>query len=103
MITAKKKNTINQATTMLATSKNIPFPGHNHMLTTGTDDLTLWLSLERQRVAFLLSGFAPGNGNIVQIATTHHHCLQSQTFPNQETDKKCNTNVLISSMRIQSI
>ena len=23
---------------MLATSKNIKFPGHNHMLTTGTDD-----------------------------------------------------------------
>ena len=27
-------NTIHQVTTMLATSKNVPFPGHNHMLTT---------------------------------------------------------------------
>ena len=26
---------------MLATSKNVLFPGHNHLLTTGTDDLTL--------------------------------------------------------------
>ena len=26
---------------MLATSKNELFPGHSHLLTTGTDDLTL--------------------------------------------------------------
>ena len=26
---------------MLATSKNVLFPGHNHLLTTGTDDSTL--------------------------------------------------------------
>ena len=26
---------------MLATSKNVLFPGHNHMLTTGTDDHSL--------------------------------------------------------------
>ena len=26
---------------MLATSKNVVFPGPNHLLTTGTDDLTL--------------------------------------------------------------
>ena len=34
--------------TMLATSKNVLFPGHNHRLTTGTDDLTIWLSPEHQ-------------------------------------------------------
>ena len=28
-------------TTMLATSKNVLFPGHNHLLTTGTDDPSL--------------------------------------------------------------
>ena len=28
-------------TTMLATSKNVLFPGHNHLLTTGADDSTL--------------------------------------------------------------
>ena len=33
---------------MLGTSKNALFPGHNHPLTTGTDDLTPWLSPERQ-------------------------------------------------------
>ena len=26
---------------MLATSKKVPFPGHNHLLTTGTDDPSL--------------------------------------------------------------
>ena len=36
-----KKATIHQVTTMLATSKNVLFPGHNHLLTTGTDDPTL--------------------------------------------------------------
>ena len=36
-----KKATIHQVTTMLATSKNVLFPGHNHLLTTGIDDPTL--------------------------------------------------------------
>ena len=35
---------------MLATAKNVLFPGHNHLLTTGTDDLTFWLSPECQQV-----------------------------------------------------
>ena len=35
----RKKFTINQVTTMLATSKHVLFPGHNHLLTIGTDDL----------------------------------------------------------------
>ena len=35
---------------MLATSKIVLFPGHNRLLTTGTDDLTLYLSSESQRV-----------------------------------------------------
>ena len=26
---------------MIATSKNVLFPGHNHLLTTGTDDSSL--------------------------------------------------------------
>ena len=37
----RKKQTIHQITTMLATSKSVLFPGHNHMITTGTDDPTL--------------------------------------------------------------
>ena len=36
-----KKSTIHQVTTMLATSKNILFPGHNHLLTTSADNPTL--------------------------------------------------------------
>ena len=39
-----QKVTIHQVTTMLATYKIVLFPGHNHLLTTGTDDPTLWLS-----------------------------------------------------------
>ena len=34
-----KKATIHQVTTMLATSKNVLFPGHNHLLTIGTDEI----------------------------------------------------------------
>ena len=41
-ITLGKISTIHQVTTMLATSKNVPFPGPNHLLTTGADDLTLY-------------------------------------------------------------
>ena len=44
-----KKAIINQVT-MLATSKNVLFPGHNHLLTTDTDDLTFWLSPEQRQV-----------------------------------------------------
>ena len=35
------KITMYQVNTMLATSENVLFPGHNHLLTTGTDDSTL--------------------------------------------------------------
>ena len=38
--------TMHQVTTMQAPSKNVIFPGYNHLLTTGTDDPTLWLSPE---------------------------------------------------------
>ena len=47
-LTLHKKATIHQETTMLATSRNVLFPGYNHLLTTGADDLTLWLLPERQ-------------------------------------------------------
>ena len=39
--TKKQQLTIHQVISMLATSKDILFPGHNHLLTTGTDDPTL--------------------------------------------------------------
>ena len=38
-----KQATIHQVTIMLTTSRNVLFPGHNHLLTTGTDDPSLWL------------------------------------------------------------
>ena len=38
MLQQRKEAIIHQATIMLATSKNILFPGHNQLLTTGTDD-----------------------------------------------------------------
>ena len=34
--TAQKKPTLHQVPIMLATSKNVLFPGHNHLLTTST-------------------------------------------------------------------
>ena len=37
-LTLCKQNAMHQVATMLATSKNVLFPGHNHLLTTGTDD-----------------------------------------------------------------
>ena len=37
----QKKNTIHLVTTMLVISKNALFPGHNHLLTTGSDDPSL--------------------------------------------------------------
>ena len=46
--TVQKKIIIHQVTTMPAISKNVLFPGHTHLLTTSTDDPTLWLSPERQ-------------------------------------------------------
>ena len=39
--TLGQKATIQQVSTMLATSENVLFPGHNHLLTTGTDDPSL--------------------------------------------------------------
>ena len=36
-----QKDTIHWVTTMLATSKNVLFPGHNHLLTTCTYDPSL--------------------------------------------------------------
>ena len=35
------KVTIHQLTIMLSTSKNVLFPGHNHLLTSGANDPTL--------------------------------------------------------------
>ena len=57
--------TIHQVTTMLATSNNVlhVFPGHNHLLTTGTDDPSLWLLPECQRVS------KSGNRTFLEVAS----------------------------------
>ena len=39
--TLPKNATIHHVATMLATFKNVLFPGHNHLLTTSTDDPAL--------------------------------------------------------------
>ena len=41
LLSQHKKALIHQLTTMLSTSKNVFFPGHNHLLTADADDLTL--------------------------------------------------------------
>ena len=46
-----QKATIHQVTTILATSKNVLFPSHNHLLTTGADDVTPRLSPQCQWLA----------------------------------------------------
>ena len=43
-LTLRKRATIQQVTTMLATSKNVLFSDHNDLLTTSTDDLTLFIA-----------------------------------------------------------
>ena len=41
MARAAQKAAIHQLTTMLSTSENTLFSGHNHLLTSGVDDLSL--------------------------------------------------------------
>ena len=49
MVSLGKNPTIHLLTTMLSTSKSVLFPGHNHLLTTSTDDPTLWLPPDGQQ------------------------------------------------------
>ena len=41
LLSLRKKPTIHQITIMLAPSKNVLFPGRNHLLANGTDDPSL--------------------------------------------------------------
>ena len=61
-----------QVTTMLATYKNVLFPGHNNLLTTSTDDPTLWLSSECHRessVKVVRRRLWPGNRTFLEVAS----------------------------------
>ena len=52
----EQKATMQQVTTMIATSKNLLFPSHNHLLTTGADDPTLIISWAPTRVIIKVKG-----------------------------------------------
>ena len=49
MLNTTQNATIHQVTTMLATFKYVLFSGHNHLLNTNADDLTLSLPPVHQR------------------------------------------------------
>ena len=60
--TLREKATIHQVTTMLVTSKNVLFPGPNHLLTTSTDDPSLAgaraiLKVSGQQYQWLAGGY----------------------------------------------
>ena len=64
-----KKATIHQVTTMLATSETVLFPGHNHLLTTGTDDCSgnnqsVWPS-----VLLVSRWLGPWNRTFLEVAS----------------------------------
>ena len=68
------KATIHQATTLLATSKYVIFPGHNHLLTTSTDDPSPhWCSGDNQSVGssvLVVSRWLwPGNRTFLEVAS----------------------------------
>ena len=67
----REKATIHQATTMLATSKNVLFPGHNHLLTTGTDDPTLWYCqrVKGHQYRWFSRWFWPGNRTFLEVTS----------------------------------
>ena len=75
-VTVQKKATIHQVTTVLAASRNVLFPGHNHLLTTGTDDLTLAgaraiIKASGYQYQWLAGGYdLQGNKTFLEVAST---------------------------------
>ena len=75
--TAQKKVTIHQVTTMFATSKNVLFPGHNHLPTTGPDDSTLNIAQVPAWITISLRSWRPvvsrwlwlGNRKFLEVAS----------------------------------
>ena len=70
--TLHKKAAIHPVTTILATSKNVLFPGHNHLLITGAANPTLLP--ERQQVKghhywWLVSAYDPGSMTFLKVAS----------------------------------
>ena len=62
-----QKNTIHQVTIMLATSKNVLFSGHNHLLTTADTQVIIKVKVHQQQ------GYSrwlwPGNRTILEVAS----------------------------------
>ena len=87
----KKPLSTRVTTTMLVTSKNVLFPGHNNLLTTNADDSTLWLSPECQHCSYLVDGgliFCWVN-LLMKTYTKHTGCLH-QMYTNWSVS--CETN-----------
>ena len=71
-VAQRKKATIHQLTTMLFTSKNVLFPGNNHLLTAGADDLSLagaWAIIEvmGHQHQWLASGYDLEIGHFLEV------------------------------------
>ena len=78
---------MHRVTTILATSKNVLFLNHYHLLTTGTDDPTLWLSPDHQREWQSSRNKSSANTILHRVHRTHkwsaHKSRQSRrTFYN---------------------
>ena len=67
----RKKATIHQVTTMLTTSKNVLFPGQNHLLTTNTDDPSLAGTQEIIKVSGHQHRWLAGGYNIYDLEIGH--------------------------------
>ena len=82
-LTQHKKATIRQQTTMLSTSKNVLFPGHNHLLTTIADDPSLIITkahggylVDRGFFAQCYSVLSPRALFPVCVSEVHDHAFQ---------------------------
>ena len=73
-VSLHKKATIHQVTMVLATSKNVRFPGNAHLLTTSTDDQSpsCWRSGNNQSVGSSVPVVSrwlwPGNMSFLEVA-----------------------------------
>ena len=62
-----QKSSIHQVTTMLATSKNALFPGHNRLPTTGIDDPGAWVIIKVSGRQY--RWLWPGNRTFLEVAS----------------------------------
>ena len=70
----RKKATVHQVTTMLATSKTVLFTGHNHLVTTDADDPSLAsaqaiIEVSGHQHRWLAWLLGPGNRTFLEVAS----------------------------------